>query len=771
MAKRIPQIPADQLYPPPAGGINLNTCGDPDCGNHGVAPDPAYGKLRGSAPKRRQAMASNAAMAAGLGRYIQSSPKKELNRVSDVLEYAGDPHLWSDGRILVCKHQRGNGTCDIQLNVLSNEHLLAEAERLRHHNGILEGPVCGCCGRRYLDAPEEFVLNGYHGREGAKATGVRLIHKPCRGKPGARFTVSVEHARQMDRRNNLAILRKLVNDNAMTALHRLLEPSPGSQEVGVALIYDRIFWLERVLLAFERAQLARWRERHKKRGEFRHTRIAHDDIVLGVNWETSADRRITPLHCSVSADIESGYVFRIDVDFDPSVDPVALVEQTYLQPATAGTARRKTYRQTSGRTFTAPLLAFQRATGRYDECALFSGAAFELRHWAVRAEDALDRAGGTTDPAILAEIANARIRADWIEALGERYFNLGAPSREMRNSPQGAMTRDTYTKAAHLLLLKEMLPAGKLTLVSEQEAHTARLVPHLFREEIREDRFEWHVIAFDKTATEPKVKQRYRTYNSSFRDFRKANPTLKAPEALQHWTRARLKPAVLTDRSGAEFPFPNPNFASRAFPALWIESPIQVAGETHKKVGFPILSPRYRAEYRKLGFQDPITDPELRAAIARRVIKATLQPASTFMNALRERVSFAKRAGGRGARSGGSWVNGASYNPRVLIAVLNIFRIHYNWFEPRQYVSPINKHDETAYVEEGTTSLRVPGKQTRLVVPKRRRLAPLERTPAMRAGIQEIQPGEDAAPPDPARVLYKPWLLHGTPLWSKLGGR
>ena len=65
----------------------------------------------------------------------------------------------------------------------------------------------------------------------------------------------------------------------------------------------------------------------------------------------------------------------------------------------------------------------------------------------------------------------------------------------------------------------------------------------------------------------------------------------------------------------------------------------------------------------------------------------------------------------------------------------------------------------------------VPGKQTRLVVPKRRRLAPLERTPAMRAGIQEIQPGEDAAPPEPAWVLYKPWLLHGTPLWSKLGGR
>ena len=36
-------------------------------------------------------------------------------------------------------------------------------------------------------------------------------------------------------------------------------------------------------------------------------------------------------------------------------------------------------------------------------------------------------------------------------------------------------------------------------------------------------------------------------------------------------------------------------------------------------------------------------------------------------------------------------------------------------------------------------------------------------------------PGDPALrgrhPPDPARVLYKPWLLHGTPLWSKLGAR
>lgn len=57
------------------------------------------------------------------------------------------------------------------------------------------------------------------------------------------------------------------------------------------------------------------------------------------------------------------------------------------------------------------------------------------------------------------------------------------------------------------------------------------------------------------------------------------------------------------------------------------QKPIQASGETNKVIGFPILSPRYRRAYRRLGFQDPIRDPDLLDAITRRVINATLQPA------------------------------------------------------------------------------------------------------------------------------------------------
>lgn len=142
------------------------------------------------------------------------------------------------------------------------------------------------------------------------------------------------------------------------------------------------------------------------------------------------------------------------------------------------------------------------------------------------------------------------------------------------------------------------------------------------------------------------------------------------------------------------------------------------------------------------------------------------------MNSLRERVSLARRSGGRGSRIGPSFVNGACYNPRVLIAVLNVYRIYYNYFEHRQYVSPLNRHDATQPVDAGTTTITAPSTGTKIVVPKRRQAAPILRTPAMRAGIRRVQDDAELPPlPDLSRVLYQPWLFHSTPLWAKLQGR
>jgi hypothetical protein len=229
----------------------------------------------------------------------------------------GNPHTWKDNRQVRCQFERPAGPCDVGFSLLSNENLLEEAERLRGHNGVLAGPGCKACGRRYLAAPDEFVVNGANGN-----TGIRLIHRPCRKKPGGRFTVSLDHERQRRTADNVQILQALVNGTGINDLVRMLAPSGSGRACGVSRVYDRIFWLHGVLLAFEREQLRRWRETVAASGETPRHHLAHDDIVLNVNWETREDRRITQLNCSVTADVRSGYVYRIDVDFDPTVDPV-----------------------------------------------------------------------------------------------------------------------------------------------------------------------------------------------------------------------------------------------------------------------------------------------------------------------------------------------------------------------------------------------------------------------------------------------------------------
>jgi hypothetical protein len=150
----------------PVGDLDFNCCPDPDCTNFGVSADVNVERFLGrGAPARKAAVLSNSS-AMGLGAYkIHSSSQKEIRRVSTAFEYANNPHTWMDGREIRCQAARQKGPCDAGFALLSNDHLLDEIDRLRRANGVLDGPACGSCGRLYLDAPHEFVLNGANGRK------------------------------------------------------------------------------------------------------------------------------------------------------------------------------------------------------------------------------------------------------------------------------------------------------------------------------------------------------------------------------------------------------------------------------------------------------------------------------------------------------------------------------------------------------------------------------------------------------------------------------
>jgi hypothetical protein len=792
---------------------------------------------------------SDVSIARGVGRYkITAEGDDDLHRETSAFEFSGAPRAWNDGRMLTCQHLRGNAECGVSGRLLSNSAYEEEQNRLWTQNGALEGPRCGNCGTGYLEAPHEFVFNGANGtpsrsvgrKKGSKtrARSVRVIHKPCKGAPGARFTVSSEHRRQQKRDDNLRILAMIVNGNSLHDMRRMLRTPRGEAEPGMSRLYDRIFWLEKVLLAYERAQLSEWRaqvdrQRIKDGKPYTHTRIAHDDISINVNWETRTDRRLTQLNCSISADIRSGYVFRCDVDFDPTIDPLEIVEEHYFG-STQSVNLRKQYRNSDG-PFTAPLIHFQRPTARFDEPALFASAIGKLHRFIYRTDKAFDAANLPLSPDAKEARSDAERRAHEIEFLRDKWFNFVKQERDGRGSFQGIMTRDIYTKAASLACVRDMIPPGKMTLVGEQEGTMGRVVPHIFRDDILNDRFEWAIVSFNKEASSDWIDQRKDEFHESFDAWREAYPELDYWDALQTWAAANVRPAYQLARDGTRKKWPGPNFGSKAYPRLWLRSSVPRANEVDKVIGFPILSPRYRAEYRRLGIDDTIQDPDLRAANTRRMTMATLQPVSTFQNALRNRVSIVERAGGRSARKGSSYINGSAYNPRVLIAMLNIWRIYYNFFDWRAYASPdedentASEKDEVASSDKDKSKiadddarvmrrLKVPGTNETIDVPLRRKTRVRRTTPAMRMGVhsaqytapssarsdgetegsansahdpdearqEALQAGEGLEPigkkkdrrrddrprlPNLSRILYQPWLFHGTPMWAKLQGR
>ena len=786
-----------QIYPEVGRTYQLNTCADPDCGNFGVIPRQLGYRSQNSL--HLNSSSSAIGIGAGLGHYVLAgtSGKSKSRRESTVFEHADEPFRWFDDRNIVCRYTSANKQeCGIAFGLLSDIHLEEEIERLRRMNGVLDGPKCGACGKRYLDAPEEFVLNGAKEADPGSPLAaftpikaVRVIHAPCRGLQGAKFWITPPFHRHKKVAENVLILRGFANSGGVVDVRRLLSQTM-TEKCGASRIYDRLFLLEEALLAFEQAQLDRWRARLDEKAAPRTNRLCHDDIILSVNWPTQADRRTTHLACSVTADAESGYVYRIDVDFDPSVEAAALLKEAYLDPDDDIGFRniRHRYFQQDGTPFEAPPMAFQRPTGRLDENSLFATAIHHIGHFT---KNKIRRMEGPFQERmrLKARLMNEATR---LYTLYNGWFDLGRQEPPEKSSFNGAKVRPIYTKGAHMALVREMLPHGDVHLVTEEEGTLARLLGRIFREEIRADRFTWLTISFAKNATKPVIMKKLSDFNEgikAFEEVAKASGLLSCDASFKDvrlaFTRRFMSAFGGEDKSAPKY------LKSAAYTNVWLRAPVQAAGELDKVVGFQIPKESLRHRLKRMTPSEALADDETAGEIAEEVLGASLQAASTFMNSLRERVSSAARTDSRGAHVAGSYRQGAVFNPRVLIAILNIYRVYYNFCELRPFVSATNIPEATTKPRRKVRHEKVPGTDERVPIKTRSRHRPRLATPAMRHGIDtreveteipdrnlltsRILMTTDAEAPPPLvaatasveEMIYKPWMFYGTPLWEK----
>lgn len=204
-------------------------------------------------------------------------------------------------------------------------------------------------------------------------------------------------------------------------------------------------------------------------------------------------------------------------------------------------------------------------------------------------------------------------------------------------------------------------------------------------------------------------------------------------ESFDHHVTAGGSPrVVLFEQCGFTSAWPGSNYSLDTFARLRLDSPVQRATETDKAVAFPILSPRSLTAFKRLGTGFTIDDPNLRAAIAGRVVMATLQPASGVINAIRERLSIVL----------------AGIRQSILIPVRR----------------PVDMTGTTPAMRLG---IRTPAESNRLdEAIARAEDAFAAGDPAGGAGPKGKDRRGDERPdlPNLARILIQPRLVHGTPM-------
>ncbi|WP_299557948.1 hypothetical protein [uncultured Sulfitobacter sp.] len=140
MVKKLHQLNLSQVYPAVLAGFSLDTFGDPDSGNFGVAPDfsiPVF-KGKNATQRKHAAAASIPPRKTGLGFYTMSC-NDHHPRISEVFEYAGVSVGWDDGRFMKCSHQRGTGNFGSpgeEETARQRPHLEMYRQRRQHHNHV-----------------------------------------------------------------------------------------------------------------------------------------------------------------------------------------------------------------------------------------------------------------------------------------------------------------------------------------------------------------------------------------------------------------------------------------------------------------------------------------------------------------------------------------------------------------------------------------------------------------------------------------------------------
>lgn len=569
--------PAGFKAPAPFDGINVNFCKNPKCANFGVPESPNRGR-----------------------------------RPSGGLFQPGDYNLVASGKgkpILKCM------LCGEGMPMRSNQGIQEELTRVMAYLAPHDGPSCPTEGCAMFSVPAA-LAGGAYVQRGLTAAGTQRYRCNICKKTFSGTGKSTKRQRMPHKNRDVFAL--LISQMALRKLAWFTQ-------LDRQTVYSKMAFTYRQCQAFSAD-----RERKLLNGmALPKLYLATDRQTLLVNWSQRKDRRNIMLHAIATADLKSGYVFGMDLNFDPSLNlaDVEAEATKHGDPEKAQAYRRYARLWLQGDYANAVAATAERKAAKKPKGAY---------HDDQLAADIRD------------EYVDAGVRDDVEEVVG-----LG---KDEKLPNTGVEVRNQYTVYAHFLMLERMLGhAPKIRCYLDQDSGFRAGFMAAFHKQIKERRADgWFVRVMKETTIDQKDAAVSRA-KKRFQEMQAANPTLD-----------RLAVEVLMTLEEMERMSPIGQWDDR-----WLTHPVPNKAEPDKRLCWltDIGLPR--------GEGDDLVDEQRHAA--RLYLKGSLHAVDRFFMQVRRGVRLAERPISSATTQGRTWSGYAAYQPRNLAMVLSIYKTAYNY--------------------------------------------------------------------------------------------
>ncbi len=411
------------------------------------------------------------------------------------------------------------------------------------------------------------------------------------------------------------------------------------------VLYGKINFLYRQCLAF-----AGDRERDLLTLAIPRLYISVDRQEYMVNWSRYTDRRNIILRAAGSADNASGYVFSMNLNFDPDMDPLE-VEPDALAVGDADRSypHRKYARLWLQPDYTESVLASHTERAR----KLAAGASTTLG----------DEIQDTYEAAAAREDSEASEDKDSDQRLPES---------------KGMQVHEEYSLYGHFFLLKNVLRCvGKIRFFLDQDSGIRAACLSAFAQDIKIRRVEAFYVRTAKDLTVQTKRTELSKSKAAFNRMQEANPELRADEVKLEMMKQEIARSASLGKWKDRWcmhPFPNMSEPRKAICWLTdIRDPIEPARP-------PVVAGN-SATALVLADEQTVTEISEDDHRARLFLKASVAGIDNFFQRVRRSLNPLERAHRTSSKSGRTWYGYSPYNPAMVEKLLVIYRVMHNFVE------------------------------------------------------------------------------------------